>query len=136
MDPNNIESAAVTFVVKVDSVDTNQKDRDEDLKSSKFFDATKYPDIKFTVKNAKKTGSKIEIKGDLTIKDVTKEIQVLGELDGPVKDPYGKQRIGFEGETTINRKDFGLTWNVVLEEGGFMVGETVRALILLEAYSD
>ncbi len=136
MDPNNVESAAVTFVVKVDSVDTNQKDRDEDLKSSKFFDVTKYPDIKFTVKNAKKTGNKVEIRGDLTIKDVTKEIQVVGELDGPVKDPYGKQRIGFEGETTINRKDFGLTWNMILEGGGVMVGETVRALIRLEAYSD
>jgi len=92
--------------------------------------------ITFTTKSVVKSGNDLTVKGNLFIKGLAKEIAVKGEIQGPIKDPYGKQRIGFDGESTVNRKEFGLNWNMVLEGGGILVGDTVKLSIHLEAFTD
>ncbi len=136
LDPENLEKADVKFTVNAASLDTNQSDRDVHLKSPDFFDVAKFPFITFTTKSVVKNGDNLTVKGDLTIKGVSREIAVKGEIQGPIKDPYGKQRIGFDGESTVNRKEFGLNWNMILEGGGVLVGDTVKLSIHLEAFTD
>lgn len=136
IDPENLEMADVKFTVNAASVDTDQPDRDTHLKSPDFFDVANFPLITFTTKSVVKSGNDLCVKGNLFIKGLAKEIAVKGEIQGPIKDPYGKQRIGFDGESTVNRKEFGLNWNMVLEGGGILVGDTVKLSIHLEAFTD
>jgi polyisoprenoid-binding protein YceI len=124
----NFMTAKVSFAADVDSVTTGNEQRDGHLKSPDFFDAAKFPKIKFIAtkyENVDNDGS-YELYGDLTIKDVTKSVKLDVEFGGIIKDPWGNTRAGFEINGKINRKEFGLQWNVATETGGFVVGDDVR----------
>jgi polyisoprenoid-binding protein YceI len=116
------------------SVSTRDPQRDAHLKSADFFDVEHHPYITFASKRIEPQGDgRYRIVGDLTIRGTTHEVTLDGELTEPVKDPWGKQRIGFTAEGVVNRKDFGLTWNVVLETGGVLVSDQVRLHVSGEA---
>lgn len=120
--------AKISFTADVNSISTNNEQRDTHLKSADFFEAEKYPQIKFTAtktENIDNDGS-YELYGDLTIRDVTKNVKLSVEFGGVVKDPYGNTKAGFSLHGKINRKDFGLNWNAVTEAGGIVVSEEVR----------
>ncbi|MDR7253213.1 polyisoprenoid-binding protein YceI [Nocardioides sp. BE266] len=119
-------SSKVELSIDVTSIETGSADRDGHLKSADFFDAETYPAITFTSTDVKRDGSDWTITGDLTIKDVTKPVTIEFEQTGSAVDPFGNTRVGFEGETTINRKDWGLTWNAALETGGVLVSEKIK----------
>jgi len=126
-------SSKVDLSIEIASVETGSPDRDGHLKSGDFFDAETYPTMTFTSTDVSRDGSEWTITGDLTIKDVTKSVTIPFEQTGSAQDPFGNVRVGFEGETTINRKDWGLTWNAALETGGVLVGEKVEIEIEAEA---
>ena len=120
--------ATVEFSTDTASVSTNNEQRDEHLKSADFFDAANFPKITFKAtkyENIDNDGS-YEMTGDLTIKGITKPVKLSVEFGGVVKDPWGNTKAGFTINGKINRKDFGLNWNAVLETGGVMVSEEVR----------
>ncbi len=119
-------SSKVELSIDVASVETGSADRDGHLKSGDFFDAETYPTITFTSTDVQRDGSDWTITGDLTIKDVTKPVTIEFAQTGSARDPFGNLRVGFEGETTINRKDWGLTWNAALETGGVLVSEKIK----------
>jgi len=117
-------TAAVT--IQVASVTTNQKQRDEHLRTSDFFDAPTYPEITFTSTAVEVTGPETFVMtGDLTIKGITKSVSVDFELTGTAKDPFGNTRVGFDGKTVINRTDWGVNFNAALETGGVLVSEKI-----------
>ena len=116
----------IDLSVDVTSVETGSPDRDGHLKSGDFFDAETYPNITFTSTDVKRDGSDWTITGDLTIKDVTKSVAIPFEQTGSARDPFGNLRVGFEGGTAINRKDWGLTWNAALETGGVLVSDKIK----------
>lgn len=125
---DDFDGATVSFEAKTASVDTNNDDRDNHLRSADFFDSEKFPNLSFTGKLAK-SGSDYTLKGDLTVKDVTKPIDLDVEFGGIADDPWGNTKAGFEISGKINRKIFGLTWNTVTEAGGVLVGEDVKLSI-------
>lgn len=120
--------AKVSFTADVNSISTNNEQRDAHLKGADFFDAEKFPEIKFEATRSENVDSdgSYELYGDLTIRDVTKNVKLSVEFGGVVKDPWGNTKAGFTINGKINRKDFGLTWNAVTEAGGVMVSEEVR----------
>ena len=125
---------AAEAVIQAKSVNTRIGKRDDDLRSPNFFDAAKYPTLSFKSKSVKLDGSGgYLMTGDLTIHGVTKEVVLKSTVTAPVKDPCGYMRLGFAGSTTIDRKDFGLTWSKVMETGGLMVGDDVIITIEGEA---
>ena len=122
--------------VKIDasSIDTNEPDRDKHLKSADFFDVEKFPSLTFVGKNVTYSGKKpTEVKGDLTIHGVTKEVTLAVGFNGKTIDPWGNQRVAFEANSKVNRKDFGLKWNKSLDQGGVMIADDVSILIEGEA---
>jgi len=120
-------TASITIEINAASVDTRSADRDGHLQSPDFFDVAAFPKITFASTSVKDSGSdKIVVEGNLTIKDVTKPISIEFEDTGTATDPYGNARFGFEGASEINRKDYGLTWNAVLETGGVIVSENIK----------
>jgi polyisoprenoid-binding protein YceI len=128
------EASTVTFSINTASVDTNVADRDAHLRSEDFFHAEKHPTITFvSSKITKKSGDEFDVQGTLTIRGVAKEITLPVTFLGGAKDPWGGARIGFESEITLNRKDFGLTWNAALETGGFLVGDEVKISLNIQA---
>ena len=120
-------------VIQVKSIDTGVEARDKDLRGPNFFDADKYPTITFQSKRSEKKGDETILVGDFTMHGVTKEISLPVKLAGPIKDPFGSTRIGLESKTKLNRKDFGMTYNRVLEAGGLIVGEEIEIEINAEA---
>jgi polyisoprenoid-binding protein YceI len=126
----DFEDAQIEFSIDINSVDTNQTQRDEHLKSAEFFDAAKYPKITFKSSSFKKTDDdEYKLKGDLTIKDVTKPVTLNVEYGGSAADFYGNTKVGFELTGKINRKEFGLTWDGVTEAGSIVVGEDIKLTI-------
>ncbi|WP_425310551.1 YceI family protein [Ammonicoccus fulvus] len=125
-DGANPENSSVEVVAQIASVDTNNDDRDNHLRSADFFDAEQFPTMTFKSTDVKVKGETFEVTGDLTIKDVTQSVTLPMEFTGAATDPFGQDRIGFEGEVTVNRKDFGLTWNAALETGGVLVSEKIK----------
>lgn len=122
----NLEGAKIEVKIDVNSVDTRNADRDGHLTSGDFFEAEKYPHITFTSTDVTAAGeTAIQVIGDLTIKDVTKSVTIDFDFTGEVQDPWGQTRVGFEGSTTINRRDFGLEWNTALDGGGVLVSEKI-----------
>src|SRR5579863_599803 len=120
-------TAKASFTADIDSISTNNEQRDAHLKSPDFFDAAKFPQLKFKAtkyENVDNDGS-YELYGDLTIRDVTKNVKLDVEFGGIVKDPWGSTRAGFSINGKISRKDFGLKWNAATEVG-FVVGDDVR----------
>jgi polyisoprenoid-binding protein YceI len=123
---DSFSNAKISFSAKTNSITTNSEQRDGHLKSPDFFDAEKYPEIKFTATKFQSVGNDFELIGNLTIKDVTKEVKLAVEFGGIAKDPYGNVKAGFTIIGKINRADFGLSWNAALETGGVVVSEEVR----------
>lgn len=136
IDENNPENSSAEFRIKVNSVDTGVEQRDQHLKSSDFFDAENYPEIVFKTKDIKKKGEDVEVTGDLTIKDVTKPVTFKGEAAGPIKDPWGAEVVGVTAETEVNRKEWGLDWNVPLDAGRLLVGDKITLHIEAEMKKD
>jgi len=119
-------NSKVDLSIKIASVSTGSPDRDGHLVSADFFDAENNPEMTFSSTDVTRDGSDWNITGDLTIKGTAKPITIVFEETGSAKDPFGNVRVGFEGETTINRKDWGLTWNAALETGGVLVSEKIK----------
>lgn len=118
----------VTVIAK--SIDTQNDDRDNHLRSDDFFDAENHPELTFVSREFEKTGEKTyRIFGDLTIRGTTRPVELDAELVGIIDDPRGFRRAAFSGSTTINRNDFGVQWNRVLDAGGFVVGDNVNITI-------
>ncbi|HNR20186.1 MAG TPA: YceI family protein [Bacteroidia bacterium] len=127
-DNEDFMSADISFIADVNSVTTNNEQRDGHLKGADFFDTEKFPQIKFKAtkyEDIDHDGS-YELYGDLTIKDITKSIKLDVEFGGLMKDPWGNVKAGFTINGKINRKDWGLNWNAPLETGGVLVSEEVR----------
>lgn len=123
----------VEAVAKVASINTDNERRDADLQSDDFFSAEKFPEMKFVSSSFEKVGdNKYKIKGLLTIRDVTKEVVFDGEILGTINDPRMGTRVGWKATTQINRFDFGLKWNRMIETGNLVVGETVTIVINLQ----
>ncbi len=132
-DPADLTSADVHLSIDVATVNTRNADRDKHLRTGDFFDVEKYPAMTFVSREIKKTGpDTYEATGDLSMHGVTKTVTVEVTSGGQGKDPWGGTRAGFSGTITLNRKDFGLMWNVALEAGGLMVGDQVKVSVELE----
>jgi polyisoprenoid-binding protein YceI len=126
--------SSVDFTIRATSIDTNEKDRDTHLRSADFFDVGTFPNLTFkSTRIAKKSSERYEVAGNLSIRGVTKEITLPVTHLGKAKDPWGNERVGFEAEITLNRKDYGLMWNAPLEVGGFLVGDEVRVSLSIQA---
>jgi polyisoprenoid-binding protein YceI len=120
--------------VKVASISTGDPQRDEHLRSPDFFDAERYPEITFESSRVRHVaGGTYEVAGDLTIKGVTREVEFDATVEGTAIDPWGVERVGISVRGTINRTDFGLTWQQKLASGGLLVGEDVQILVDVSA---
>ncbi|MFC8508945.1 YceI family protein [Streptomyces sp. NPDC057411] len=127
LDGSNPAASSASIDVKIASIDTGIADRDGHLRSGDFFDAEKFPTMSFRSTEAEQLGGdKYRIKGDLTIKDVTKPLSIDLEFNGTATDVYGNERVGFEDNAEILRSEWGLTWNAALETGGVMVSDKVK----------
>ncbi len=134
LDPDDLSTMEVAARISAESVDTGNENRDNHLRSPDFFEAETYPDIRFqSTEVVAINGNEFELAGDLTIRGVTKRVVLEGELIGTAIGPGGKQRVGIEAETTIDRRDFGLEWNNLTEAGGIIVGHNVNIFLEIEA---
>ncbi|HSH66061.1 MAG TPA: YceI family protein [Bacteroidia bacterium] len=123
---NDFTDAEINFVIETKSIDTDNEKRDNHLRSDDFFNAEKFPEIIFKSKSLKKTGkNKYKLIGDFTIRDVTKEVALDVTHGGIIKDGYGNEKAGFKITGTINRFDYNLKWNALMEAGGAVVSEDV-----------
>ena len=133
MDAAKPEASSVEFTIQTASIDTNEPKRDADLKSPNFFDVEKVPEIRFVSRKVVSVSdTKYDVTGDLTMHGVTKPVTLPVTFNGVTKDVWGGERAGFEIETTLNRKDYGINWNKALDQGGFMLGDDVTVSINLE----
>ncbi|MFT3873782.1 MAG: YceI family protein [Nocardioides sp.] len=126
VDSANPAASSVEVTIKAASIDTGVADRDAHLRSADFFDADQFPEFTFRSTEVAVEDGDWVITGDLTIKDTTHPVTIAFEPTGSARDPFGNVRIGFEGGATVNRKDWGLTWNAALETGGVLVSEKVK----------
>ena len=119
-------NSSLEVTIKAASIDTRNADRDSHLRSNDFFDMDAHPDIRFASSSVERVADDAyKVVGDLTIKGVTKPVTIDFEYTGAAVDPFDNQRIGFEGSAVVNRKDWGVNWNAMLEAGGVLVGEKV-----------
>lgn len=126
VDANDPESSNTQVTIQAASIDTRNSQRDEHLRSNDFFSMEEFPLITFNSTGITQTGSdEFDLTGDLTVKGVTNSVTIPFKFEGAATDPFGNERIGFEGSTSINRKDYGVSWNAVLETGGVMVSEKI-----------
>jgi len=132
-EPKTIRVKSVRVVIRTKSIDTNHEKRDKDLRSPDFLDVEKYPEMTFILKKSEASGNSLTLTGDLTIRGVTKTVVLKGEYHGSVKDPWGNRRVAFSLGTAIDRFDFGLKWNKLLETGGLVVGRKVKIGLEVEA---
>jgi polyisoprenoid-binding protein YceI len=128
------EQSSASLTIDASSIDTGTPDRDTHLRSDDFFAVGTYSTLTFTSSRVVKTGGDTyDVVGTLTIRGVAREITMPVTYLGTAKDPWGNVRAGFETSLTLNRKDFGLTWNTALETGGFLVGDDVRINLSIQA---
>lgn len=126
LDGTNPANSRVEVAIEAASIDTRNAQRDEHLRGNDFLAMQEYPKITFASTGVRQAGeTTFEVTGDLTIKGVTNEITIPFEFEGAAKDPFGNERVGFEGSVTINRRDYGVTWNAALEGGGVLVSDKV-----------
>lgn len=123
--PENPLDAKVEATVDVTSIDTNDEGRDAHLRSADFFDTENFPTMEFVSSGARVEDGDFFVDGDLTIRGITKPVSFKFEFGGFGQDPYGNYKAGASASTTINREDFGLTWNAALETGGVLVGKDI-----------
>jgi len=133
-DEEHPDNSKVSVAVQAASIDTSERDRDNHLRSADFFDVEKYPALTFKSRAiVRKATLGFDVTGDLTIHGVTRQVTFDVNLLGKAKDPWGNERIAFEADATINRKDYGLNWNAALETGGFLVGDEVKVSLSVQA---
>lgn len=133
-DPEDLTGASIDFTIDANSIDTRKADRDNHLRSADFFDVENYPKLSFKATKIEKTSKDTyDLTGDFTIRDTTKPVTFNVKYEGMAKDPMsGDEAAGFTGKTTINRKEFGLTWNAALETGGVVVSDEVKINIEIQ----
>ncbi len=130
VDDDNPLASTVNATIETASVDTGQDQRDTHLRSPDFFDAAQYPTITFASKRIEPLGDDhYRVTGDLTMHGVTREVPLDVTFEGEIRDLQGKRRASYSMQTSINRKDFGLNWNVALESGGWLVSDAVKIAI-------
>jgi polyisoprenoid-binding protein YceI len=132
VDDEDLTRSSGVVKVNVASLDTREPRRDAHLRSADFFDVERFPTMTYLVKSVEQDGDEYRIVGDLTIRDVTREVPLTAEVSGPVTDPFGGTRIGVSASGKLNRHDFGLDWNVVTEAGGLLVGDDVKISVEAE----
>ena len=126
--------ASLEVIIDAASIDTGVADRDVHLRSADFLDAERYPELRFRSTGVERAGDdRLRVVGELTIKDVTREVALDVEALGLAKDPWGHERAAFSGKTSVDRREFGLTWNQALETGGVLVGERIDIEIEIQA---
>ena len=134
LDEQNVSASSVAVTIETGSIDTGVEQRDNHLRSPDFFDVEKFPSISFQSTKVEKTsGNGLKVTGNLTIRDVTREVVLEADSLGVGKDPWGNARAAFEAKTSVDRRDFGLTWNQALETGGVLVGEKIEISIEVQA---
>lgn len=130
----DFERASLDVAIDASSIDTGVADRDAHLRSGDFFDVEGHPEITFRSTGIKRAADdRLKVTGGLTIKGITRDVVLDVEVLGQARDPWGNERAAFSASTSIDRRDFGLTWNQVLETGGVMVGERIDITIDIEA---
>ena len=126
-DNDDFENAKINVGIDVDSINTNNEQRDTHLRNADFFETGKYPKVEFRSTKIKRNGAdEFELQGDLTIKGITRPVQLSLEYSGLAKDPWGNLKAGFTLTGKINRKDFGINFNAPMETGGVMLGEDIK----------
>lgn len=134
LDENDLTSSRVEVDIEAASIDTGVSDRDNHLRSADFLDVETFPRLHFESRRIEKVGDdRYRLHGALTIRDVTREVVLDVEYSGQAKDPWGNQRAAFSASTSLDRKDFGLRWNQVLEAGGLLVGERIDIQLEVQA---
>lgn len=133
LDEANPERSRIEAEIDASSVDTGVADRDTHLRSADFFDVARFPKLTFRSTGIEADGDSGRMHGELTMHGVTRPVTLHVSYLGQVKDPWGKRRRGYTAETTLNRKDFGMTWNMVLDAGGVLVGDKVKVTLNIEA---
>ncbi len=134
LDEQAPEHSAFSASIEAASIDTGVAQRDEHLRSADFFDAAQYPAITFQSTKVERAGKgQLKVTGNLTIRDITREVVLDVEELGAGKDPWGNARVAYEAKTSVDRRDFGLTWNQALEAGGVLVGEKVEISVEVQA---
>jgi polyisoprenoid-binding protein YceI len=134
LDEQALNASSVTATLEAASIDTGVEQRDNHLRSPDFFDAAKFPTLTFqSTKVEKGAGEGFRVTGQLTIRDITREVVLEAEQLGIGKDPWGNTKAAFEAKTSIDRKEFGLTWNQALEAGGVLVGEKIEISLEIQA---
>lgn len=132
-EPASLNKGAVAVTIDSKSIDTNNETRDNHLKSNDFFATDSFPTLTFKSSKVDVKGESIKVYGDLTIRGITKAVVLEGAYNGVTKDAQGKERMGFDASTRINRMDYKVTWNRALEGGGAMLGDEVEINITVEA---
>ena len=133
-DPANTHESQVDVTIQAASIDTADAQRDQHLRSADFFDVENTPTLTFKSTSVTPHGDNAyDVIGDLSIHGVTKQVTLPAVFLGMARDPWGNERFGFEAELTVNRKDYGLSWNAALETGGFLVGDEVKVLLSVQA---
>ena len=133
LDEADMTRSSVEVSIDASSIDTAEPKRDGHLKSADFFDVEKFPTLAFKSKSATKNGDAYQVAGDLTIHGVTREVILAAEFEGRGKDPWGGERLAFAAKTSVNREDFGLKWNQVLEAGGLLVSNKIDIELEVQA---
>lgn len=137
IDEENPSASEANVEIEAASIDTKEPQRDDHLRSPDFLDVAKYPKITFqSTRVDKVSDDRYLVTGNLTVRDVTKEVKLDTEYFGKAKDPWGGERMGFSGKTSVDRKDFGLKFNVPLEGGGFVVGDRVDIVLDIETVKE
>jgi len=134
LDGETPEKSSGKVTIQAKSINTRNSQRDDHLRSNDFLDMDNQPEITFASTGIKQTGdADFVVSGDLSIRGVTKPVEIAFEYTGAATDPFGNQRVGLEGSVVINRKDFGVSWNAALEGGGVLVSEKVTLEIEVSA---
>jgi polyisoprenoid-binding protein YceI len=136
MDPEKQEFKTIEAVIQTASVTTDHQKRDDHLRSADFFDAKTFPTMTYKMKSYTKSGDQYTAIGDFTLLGVTKELTLVGTFNGMAQDPWGNTRAGFTAEGTLNRKDFGMKFSKLLDNGGLMVGDEVKLKLEIEVIKE
>jgi polyisoprenoid-binding protein YceI len=134
LDPADLSTLGAEAAIEAGSITTGDEKRDAHLRSEDFFAAEEHPTLAFTATGVRDvTGETLTLVGDLTMRGVTREVELDVVFLGEARDPWGGERVAFEARTRVNRKDYGLNWNAVLETGGFLVGDDVEIVLEIQA---